>query len=145
MAEYSCVFVLTTPAHTITFNAGSGQEYYLDPEKCSGLDQAPIRTPSDDRPQTAGAIVFDRLRKARYPVLAGLLLNRTGTLAARNTMEDNLREALESIETADGSLDWTPAGSAARALSVRSEVPLECPGGFQKAFVFGLIAANPDW
>jgi hypothetical protein len=145
MAEYSCVFTLTTPGGTITFNSGSGDEYVLNPEQCSGLDQAPLRTPSDDRPQTDGALVFNRKRKARFPVLAGILLNRTGTATARNTMENNLRTALESIEGANGTLAWTPTGGSARSLTVRSEIPLECPGGFVKSFMFGLIAANPVW
>lgn len=145
MAEYSVVFTLTTPGPDITFNAGTGDEYYLDPNRCSGLDGVGIRAPVDNKPQTDGGIVFPFYKTARHVVLAGLLLNRTGTAAARNTMEDNLRTALESILAADGTLTWTPSGGSLRTLTVRNELPFESNGGWLKSFSFGLVAATPTF
>lgn len=147
MAEYSAQFTFTTPAHTITLGfALTGQVYMVDPERCSGLDQAGLRTPTDDKPQTDGADVFPRKRKARYPFFAGWLLNRTGTKTALNVMEDNLREAVESIEGATGTLAWTPTGGSSRTLTVYSEIPLEITGtSVQKLYSFGLIAPDPVW
>lgn len=149
MAEYSVQFTLTTPGPDITFNAGTGDEYFLDPQMCSGLDGAPYRVTVDDAPQDDGGIVFDGFKGPRHVVLGGVLLNRTGTAAARNTMEDNLVAALDSIVSADGTLAWTPSGGSARSLTVRAEIPVAFPTwagyAFTKQFVFGLVAADPDW
>jgi hypothetical protein len=149
MAEMSVVFTLTTPGPDITFNAGSGDEYFLDPQMCSGLDGAPVRTTIDDAPQTPGGIVFPAVKGPRHVVLGGILLNRTGTAASRNTMEDNLVAALDAIAGADGTLAGTPSGGSARSLTVRLEIPVAFPAWtgfpFHKQFVFGLVAADPDW
>jgi hypothetical protein len=145
MAEYSATFTLTTPGPDITFNDGSGDDYFLDPQQCDGLDMAPVRSTVDDRPQTAGGIVHDAFLGARIVILAGVILNTTGTAANRNTMEDNLRSALEAILTADGTLAWTPSGASARSLTVRCLIPLKTTGAWQKSFQFALVAADPDW
>ena len=67
-------------------------------------------------------------------------------------MEDALRDALESIAaltTAVGSLVWLPTGDlSTRTLSVRHDVPLECPPDqnfLVRNFSFGLFAAIPTW
>ena len=57
-------------------------------------------------------------------------------------------DILESITRADGTLAWTPAGRSARSLTVRHNVPLECPhieNYALLAFNFGLYAADPTW
>lgn len=146
MAEYSGTSTLTTPGPDITFNAGSGDEYRLDPEMCSGLDMAPLRVPVDDAPQTDGGIVHDGFYGAWPFVLGGEFLNRTGTAAARNTMEENLRLALHAIVRADGTYSWTPSGQSARSLTVRAYVPsLSVSGGYHKRFLISLVAATPSW
>ena len=69
-------------------------------------------------------------------------------LTARNTMEEDLRVALESIYTATGTLAWTPLGESSRSLTVYCEVPMECghdQNFLLRTFNFGLIAADPDW
>lgn len=128
---------------SITFNVGSGDDYLLDPSQCSGLDQAPIRAPVDDKPGAAGGIVFDFLHGPRRVTLGGWLVNRTGTVAARQTMEDNLISALDGMLASDGTFTITPVGHSAMVLTVRCEIPVVFSGSFQKTFLFGLIAANP--
>lgn len=145
MAEYGVSFVLTTPASTVTFNAGTGDEYYLDPNQCAGLDMAPVRANVDDRPGTSGGLVHAALKGPRHVTFGGVLLNRTGTATARNTMENTLRSALESILAANGTLVWTPSGGSARTLAVRCDVGVTFAGGFLKTFAFGLVSANADW
>lgn len=69
-------------------------------------------------------------------------------LPQRNAMEEALIDALESILQADGTLSWTPAGLAARSLTVRHNVPLEFApqeNYMIMGFVFGLVSADPDW
>ena len=128
---------------SITFNAGSGDEYLLDPASCAGLDMAPIRAPVDDKPQADGGLLFPFLLGPRRVTLGGWLVNRTGTAASRQTMEDNLISALTAIIASDGTFTITPVGSGAKSLTVRCEIPVLFAGPFQKTFVFGLIAANP--
>lgn len=143
MAEYSAPCTLVTPGPDITFNATSGDTYMLDPASCSGLDQAPLRTPYDDNPQAAGAILHDFLKAGRPVALGGHLINTTGTAAARNTLEANLIAALEAIETADGTFTITPSGMTAKVLTVRCLVPVTFAGAWHKTFLFTLIAADP--
>lgn len=143
--EYTAPATLTTPGTDITFNAASGDTYALDPERCAGLDQAPLRTPMDDNPQAAGAILHDFLRAGRPVTLGGHLINATGTASARNTLEANLVSALEAIEQADGTFVITPSGMAAKTLTVRCLAPAAFSGAWQKTFLFTLIAADPDF
>ncbi len=145
MAEYSCPITLVTPGPDIAFNTSTGDQYYLDPDRCSGLDQPAVRVTIDDKPQTAGAIVFPGFRGAMHIKLAGILLPATDTAAGRHTMEANFIAALDSIFAADGTLQQTPSGAALRSLTVRLEVPFVSSGYYRKYFEFGLVAAIPTW
>ena len=64
-------------------------------------------------------------------------------------MEANLYDALEAIQSADGTWAWTPAGQSSRTLTVQQEIAVEFTSvanfPMLKTFSFGLIAANPDW
>ena len=156
MADLSVPYVLTTPGGTITFNStgtddfnsyGSNEYYITDGQ---GLDGSPIRAPIDNAPQADGGLVHNFWKGPRHIVIEGALIIRSTHVmnsirALRNTMEEDLLDALESILQADGTLAWTPAGMSARSLTVRYEVPLEFSGVELKTFVFGLVAANPDW
>lgn len=150
MAEWSVTHTLTTPGPDITFtNTGTGDEYIIDPAQSRGLDGAPRRKPVDDVPGGDGGIVFAGRKKARPIFVLGLLMCRTGTATARNTMEANLYDALEAIDAADGTWQWTPAGQSSRTLTVQQEIAVEFQSvanfPMLKTFSFGLIAANPDW
>jgi hypothetical protein len=136
---------LVTPAHTISFNAATGDAYLNDPLQCAGLGQAPLRVTVEDRPQTHGGILHPTFRGARHITIAGVLLVRSsgtdsGIVTAREGMIDDLVEALESIENADGTLSWA---SAAHTLAVRSEIPFDPSGAMEKTYTFGLIAPDP--
>lgn len=130
---------LTTASHTITFNQATGDTYLNDPAQCAGLDGAPIRSTVDQKPQTSGGILHPSFYDARHITIAGTLLNRTGTVAARQTLEDNLIVALNDCLNADATLSWTGPHS----ITVRYEIAVAYNGGFQKSYVFGLVAANP--
>lgn len=146
MAEISAVYTLTTPGVDVTFNSGSDVYRVTNLE---GLDQAPIRAPVDDAPQTDGGIVHDFFHGPRYVTVEGLLLPADGSASARNTMEANLISALDAILRADGTLAWTPSGQSARSLTVRCFTPARFAPwqGFPqfKTFIFGLVAADPTW
>lgn len=146
MAEFSAVHTLTTPGVDITFNSGT-DVYYIT--GITGLDGAPIRAPIDDSPQTDGGIIHDFFYGPRHFTIEGLLLPDGLSVATRNTMEANLLSALDAILRADGTWAWTPTGQAARSLTVRCDVPAQfstwAGNPMVKAFIFGLVAADPTW
>ncbi len=64
----------------------------------------------------------------------------------RNSLTDDLTDALDSILRADGTLAFTPQGEAARTITVRYEVGLQTvhtDNYNTLQFSFGLIAADP--
>lgn len=140
--EYSAPATLTTPGPDITFNAASGDTYRLDPERCSGLDQASLRTVVDKRSQTAGGILHANLRDVRRITLGGLFIS--DTVAGRNTLDANLKAALEAIELADGTFSITPTGLTVMSWTVHCELALSTTGALLKGFLFGLLAVNPN-
>lgn len=151
MAEIgSIVYTLVTPWGTITFNAATGDQYRLSTDS-TGLDGAPLRTQVDDAPQTDGGLVHNFYKGARHVTLIGQLRVISTTvpasvIAARNTLEDNLIAACESIIRADGTLSFTRTGGTIRHLTVRCDMlPTFSGSGPVKSFALGLVAANPNW
>lgn len=147
MAEFSAVYTLATPASNVTFNSGNDRYTITD---INGLDGAPIRAPIDNRPLTDGGLVRTFFLGPRQITISGFLnVNSSGTdvgyVTARNGMENTLMTALNSILRADGTLSWTPTGGSLRTLTVRNDEPVQFNGGWQKQFIFGLVAANPTY
>jgi hypothetical protein len=150
-------YVFTTPWGVITFNhtgidkfnSYGEDEYYIG--EAAGLDAAPLRVPTDNRPQTDGGLVHDRYKGPRPFVLTGALIirstrnsNSDATGIRRNLMEKDLMDAVESIEKADGTMVWTPRGLTEHSLTVRAHTPEVTFDGIEwRTFSFGLIAANP--
>lgn len=155
MADLGCEYVLTTPSGTITFNDGSEQQFYI--QGINGLGTAPIRAPIDDVPFGDGSLGHNFWKAGRHIDIEGtflitnLVCPSPAIIAAWNVMEEALRVALESIAgltTAVGTLAWTPSGLTARSLTVRHDVPMECPPDqnfMLRNFTFGLFAEDPDW
>lgn len=147
MATYQSTATLTTPAGTVSFNASSGDTPVNNPESCSGLDMAPIRSSVDDKSQTNGGIVHPMFYGARHVTLSGTLVIRSastaaGVVTARGTLEQGLITKLASIMNADGTYAWDEGGTT-RTITVRCDQPILFSGGFQKTYVFGLVAASP--
>lgn len=155
MPDLGVPYELTTPGGTITFNAGTVDEYHI--AEIQGLSGAPIRAPIDDVPYGHGSLSHNFWRAGRHIVFDGHLLVTSvlcpspSVVPIWNAMEEDLATALESIgalTTDTGTLAWTPTGLSPRTLTVRYEVQLECPADqnyMLRAFHFGLFADNPDW
>jgi hypothetical protein len=155
MPDIACPYTLTTPGGTITFNDGSSQQFYI--QGITGLGSAPIRAPIDDVPYGDGSIGHNFWQAGRHIAFEGVFLITAADCGPNlvgfwNDMEDELRDALESIAaltTDTGTLVWTPTGDVAtRTLVVRHDVPLECPPDQNftvRNFTFGLFAADPTW
>jgi hypothetical protein len=148
--EWSCPWELQTTAGTVEFNTGTGDDFVLDPEQCSG-DMPEVRTVVDPAPRTHGAVVHPGLFGQWPIVLAGVMHCRTGTAAARNAMEADLDAALRAIVEVAGTLEQTPSGGSARSISVQLQIKLGTsawngsPGGWLKQFVFGLVSGDHEW
>ena len=153
MAEQNAPAELTTPWGDILFNVDLGDGSMYLHGTVTGLDRmAPRRTPSRTRPQTHGKIWHDFLRDSRHPLFEGTLVVGPGSaweqLVRRNEMEENLSLALDSIaleKEETGTYTFTPAGLTARSLVVRCDIPATFPGKLIKEYMFGLMAADPDF
>lgn len=155
MPDISCVYTLTTPGGTITFNDGSADQFYIS-EIPQGLSGVPARTPHDDVPYGDGEQSYNWFQTGRHILIEGLFLVTSvmcgpDMVEVWNQMEDDLQVATDSLAgltTATGTLSWTPAGLSARSLTVRRDVELECPHDqnyLVRTFHFGLSADNPSW
>lgn len=158
MADLACVYTLTCPGGTITFNTGDLRDgtdkYWI--QNIQGLDGNTLRIPLDSVPFGDGGILHDSWKTARHIVIEGVLITESvgfpgggdACVQRQNEMEEDMLDAVESIIQANGTLAWTPSGLAARSLTVRRDQQLEFSPGENfalKNFVFGLIAADPDW
>jgi hypothetical protein len=113
----------------------------------TGVDQAPIRATIDDAPQTDGGLVHPFFYGARHLTVEGYVLPLgldAASQTERNGLMDDLILMLDSILRADGTFAWTPTGQTERSLTVRCDVPVSFTGTRQKAFIFGLVAADPE-
>lgn len=155
MADLSCVYELVTPNGTITFNDGdlytTDDLYWIS--DIEGLDGPVIRAPVDNAPQAHGGIVHTFWKGPRHVVMQGAIVIQSvpwggSCLTERNTMEEALRVALESILQQDGTLTWTPEGLSQRSLTVRHEIQLDFSpqeNYMIMGFTFGLVSADADW
>ena len=150
MADISAQFTLATGVGSIVFNDDSADQFYLT--ETTGLEGAPIRSPVDPVPFGDGGLIHDFWLGPREMTFEGVFLItstrvQNSILTIRNTMEEDLRIALDSLLRANGTLTWTPLGEAQRAIVVRHNMRLECrhlDNYLLRGFTFGLIAADPD-
>jgi hypothetical protein len=157
VADLVTTYTLTTPGPDITFNSGTlgdgTDKYWL--QGIDGLDGPLVRAPVDDKPFGDGSLIHTFFKAGRRPIFDGVLIIETvpfggACQGALNVLEDNLRQALESIIAADGTLAWTPIGYAARSLTVRhpGEPPLNIrpvDNFALRQFDFSLVSAAASW
>lgn len=156
MADYSCVYTLTTAGGPIAFNQGTlgngstDNLYWIS--TIHGLDGPSIRAPVDDVPFGDGGIVHRFWKGPRHIVFEGsLIIQEVGFGAAcqgfLNELEADLNDALDSILQTNGTLSWTPEGGSSTSIPVRYEVPLDIQptdNYVLRSFSFGLVSANAD-
>jgi hypothetical protein len=147
MAEESSVHTWATAAGTITFNASSGDTYWLDPKQCSGLEIADARTTIEDKTLTDGAIVHDAYLSGLHIIRAGLMIVRSavteaGIVTARQALEDALVNAWVAALRADSTYTFPLTGGGSRSVTARAEIKPVFPeiDGLQKGFTFGLAS-----
>ena len=148
--EWSGAHSLITPAGTITFNASTGDTYLHDPNTCVGLDgSGPLRTARDPRPLTDGSLQHPSFLDGRTVTIGGTIIIRSASteaavVTARNTMEDALSTALDSILNTTGVYQWVLTGGSTRHVGVRYDSTILYSGAWLKSYLFGLFCPNPQ-
>lgn len=113
---------------SFTALSNSSSDYLaLDPARCSGLGDAPLRTTVYDAPGQDGALIFPPLDGQKVITLGGDLIvtstgstNETGYFAAVDTLYASLKSALDSAKGSVQDL-VTPGGT----LKFRKHGPLD--------------------
>jgi len=143
---YSDITTLVTPAGTLTFNAATGDTYWVDPKRSSGLGMGEIRNPTDDKGQTDGSILHDFFERGQQLLLAGDLrvrsaVTESGYVSARDVLSGSMVTKLRSILRATGTLNFGSGATVICKCNLKADFPaLE---GVAKGFVFGLVSASP--
>jgi len=112
----------------------------LDPTKCTGGDDPPMRTTVEPAPGLDGVLIFPPLDDAWIITLAGDLIitsatDEAGYFAAMDTLLDSLRSALDALKTAPDDLVSNDG-----TVSVWKYAPLDSSyQGALKSVTFGLI------
>ena len=155
MADIGVTYTLTTPGPDIIFNDGiepfdGTDKYYLTDIR--GLESPDLRTPMDPVPLGDGALIHAFYYGATHIQMEGVLvINSTSIqndiVEIRNSMTADLKAALDSMTTADGSLAFTPQGEAAQSITgLRYEVGLQTSlrdNNHTMQFSFGLVTGTP--
>jgi len=156
MADYACIYTLTTSGGTIYFNDGTfgfgsrDDLYWLD--NIHGLDGPVLRVPTDDVPFGDGGLIHRSFKGPRHPVPEGRMIVQStglsGCQARFNEMEEALKDVLEAaIAPNSGTLAWTPAGGSGHNITVYYERGLEITPADSyrtRGFDFGLFAPSAD-
>jgi len=157
MADYSCIYTLTSGIGTITFNDGvfahgsSDDLYWLD--NMHGLDGPVLRVPTDDVAFGDGGLIHRSWKGPRHPAPEGRIIVQSVELsvcqARLNEMEDALTAVLEGMLAPDsGTLTWTPTGGTEKTLTVYYERQLDiqpADGYRTRSFDFGLFSPSADF
>ena len=117
-----------------------------------GLESPALRVPQDPVPLGSGALIHDFFYGATHITFEGVILVDSTEIMddiveIRNSMTQDLKDALDSILAANGSLAWTPQGEGAQSISgLRYEVGLQTPHTADYRmleFSFGLVTGTP--
>lgn len=156
MADYSCLYVMTSSGGTITFNDGifghgsTDDLYWLD--NIHGLDGPVLRVNTDDVAFGDGGHIHRSWKGPRHPAPEGRIIVQSvplsGCQARLNEMEAALNAVLDAMLAPDsGTLVWTPTGDSEKSLDVFYERTLEiqpADGYRTRSFDFGLFSASAD-
>jgi hypothetical protein len=155
MADVGVVYTLTTPGPDIVFNQFTEpftghDQYYIT--EIRGLEAPSLRTPQDPIPLGDGALIHDFYYGATHITIEGVIIVDStqicnSQVAIRNSMTNDLKDALNSILRANGTLAWTPQGQGAQTITtLRYEVGLQTPHTSDYRaleFSFGLVSGTP--
>lgn len=156
MADYSCVYTLSSSGGTLQLNNGTLGHGSLDDllwiATIHGLDGPTLRVPQDDVPFGHGGLVHRSWKGPRHPIFEG-------SLVVQSVGPSQCQEVLDDMETAfndvldamlapnAGTLSWTTAASNSFSLTVYYEVSLDIQPTENyrlRSFNFGLVSPAAD-
>lgn len=141
--RWSDLTTIVTPSGTLTFNATTGDTYFVDPARSDGLGMGEIRNPTDDRGQIDGFILHRYFEKGALLLVAGTVLARsdtTGTTGA-DALMGAMVTALRSTLNSTGTMNFGSGAAIAGKLYQRVKWPTL--GGDLKGFEFMWVSADP--
>jgi hypothetical protein len=143
MAEYSAVATLTSSAGAITFNNPASSVGFHDPDVCSGLDKyGPARSVTEDRPRTAGGIVYPRLAGPRIIVLGGWV--DASSLSAREAFLNSLSDVVHGCASGGGTYVWAAVDGTKTLSDLWLDMEVTSIGKWAKRYLFSLVAPSPS-
>jgi hypothetical protein len=126
---------------TFTALSAADADYlHLDPTRCTGGADAPLRTTIEPYPGSSGAFIFPPLDDAQIITLAGDLIitsagDESGYFTALDTLFASLKTALDALKTAPNNLVHS-GGS----LPVWKYAPIDTSfAGIVMSVTFGLV------
>jgi len=146
VASWSEITTLTTPGGVLTFNAGSGDTYYVDPLRSTGLGMGEIRAQVDRKGQASGSIYHEFFEAGAILVIAGNLLIRSaateaGYVTARDALELDMKVKLRTMFAASGTLAGTGVSIVCKC-NLGADFPSLPQGPIAKGFIFGLVSES---
>ena len=141
--RWSDLTTIVCPSGTLTFNAASGDTYFVNPSAADGLGMGEIRNPTDDRGQIDGFILHRYFEKGALLLVAGTVLARsdtTGTSGA-DTLMSSMVTALRSTLNSTGTMNFGSGAAIVGKLYGRVKFP--SLGGDLKGFEFMWVSASP--
>ena len=150
MAEfsYSAIDAIETPGGNIACNTGSGDHFFIDPARSTGLGEVEIRGQDDERGQSDGLLLHPRFlggQRISLQCIAYILSSATdpGYVTARDAFLTDVRTKLKSMLNADGTLSF----AGGQNITVRTRVigaPLSSAvGPSVKEQLVMLVSATP--
>lgn len=156
MADYSCVYTISSSGGTLQLNngqlgGGSHDDLYWI-ATIHGLDGPTLRVPQDDVPFGHGGLVHRSWKGGRHPIFEGSLIvqsvPQSQCQAVLDDMETDFNVVLDAMLAPNaGTLSWTTAASVSRSLIVYYEVTLDIQpteGYRLRSFNFGLVSPAAD-
>lgn len=151
MAEYSYTAIdqIQTPGGNVAYNTGSGDHFYTDPARCTGLGEVVIRGQDDERGQSDGLLLHPRYLGGQLIGLLSIahILSATtdpGYVTARDALLTDLKTKLKTIVNADGTLHFAGGQSiTVRARTIGAPQSESSLGPSVKSVLVVLISATP--
>jgi hypothetical protein len=151
MAEwsYSAIDQVQTPGGNIPVNTGSGDHFFIDAGRSTGLGVSDIRGSDDERGQDDGLLLHPRFLGGQQIALLAIALilsasTDAGYLTARDTFLTDVRTKLKTAINADGALHF--AGGQSIAVRTRAIGPPQSEdalGRATKSMLVVLVSATP--
>lgn len=142
---YGLVDTVVSSGGTMSFNDATGDTWWIDPERSSGLAMRKVRASTYDKAQTDGYYFGNFYLEGRHMLFGGDAVVRSqsleeNVLTAREAMIAAAIAVLEPMASGAGSGTLNFIGGS--SLTVRCDLALDPSGAWLKKFVMGLVSGS---